>query len=89
MCTLSRNYFCHDLLIDIRNTGGRDRFSTGPFCRDVYSTASLGIMVVKGRDSVLQHSGTVIKTEKVSEILEFASLFFIMLIGAGMMTVLL
>ena len=52
-------------------------------------TASLGIMVVKGRDSVLLHSGTVIKTEKVSEILEFASLFFIMLIGAGMMTVLL
>ncbi len=52
-------------------------------------TSALGITVVKGRDSVLQHSGSVVKTEKASEILEFASLFLIILVGAGMMTVLL
>ncbi len=52
-------------------------------------TASLGIIVVKGRDSVLSSSDSIVKTEKVSDMLESASLVFIILIGAGMMTVLL
>lgn len=52
-------------------------------------TSALGIMIVKGRNRVLLHSVSLIKTEKLSEMLEFASLFFIILIGAGMMTVLL
>lgn len=52
-------------------------------------TSFLGVIVVRGRDSLLNSSGYIIKTEKVSEILESTSLVLIILIGAGMMTVLL
>ena len=52
-------------------------------------TSALGIIVVKGRDSILHRSGYIIKTEKASEILESTSLVLIILIGAGMMTTLL
>ena len=52
-------------------------------------TSTLGIIVVKGRDSILQRSNYIINTEKVSEILESTSLVLIILIGAGMMTTLL
>lgn len=52
-------------------------------------TSALGIIVVKGRESILHSSNYIIKTEKVSGILESTSLVLIILIGAGMMTTLL
>lgn len=52
-------------------------------------TSALGIIVVKGRESILHSSNYIIKTEKVSGILESTSLVLIILIGAGMMTALL
>lgn len=52
-------------------------------------TSFLGLIVVRGRDSLLNSSGYITKTEKVSEILESTSLVLIILIGAGMMAVLL
>lgn len=52
-------------------------------------TALLGMLVVKGRGSILGCSGHFVKAENVSEILEWTSLIFIILVGAGMTTVLL
>lgn len=52
-------------------------------------TALLGIIVVKGRGSILGCSGYFIKAENVSEILEWTSLIFIILVGSGMAAVLL
>lgn len=52
-------------------------------------TALLGIIVVKGRGSILCCSGCFTKAENVSEILEWTSLIFIVLVGSGLAAVLL